>query len=78
MVLSIKCDAKEEKKRVKRWAKLGFDYYQIKEAFESLHELENNLNKAIGICDENTQKLKEKKEQVNNLYKFLATHETVK
>jgi ferritin len=85
MVLVKACNKRELKKRIKRWKKLGFDFYEIEKTFASINEMEiniksieNNLKVAIGIADENSKKFKEKKEHMDKLYEYLTTQERIK
>jgi hypothetical protein len=78
MVL-VKAGSKRElRKRIKRWKKLGFDFYEIEKTFLSINEMEKNLKVAIGIADDNAKKFKEKKEHMDKLYEYLTTQERVK
>lgn len=70
--------SKQEKKLVKRWKKLGFDYFEIKELFSSIKETEKVLKNAIGVCKGQTEKLKEEDEKRKKVYNFLTSSETVK
>lgn len=85
MVLVKACSKRELRKRIKRWKKLGFDFYEIEKTFNSINEMEinlksieSNLKVAIGIADENNKKFKEKKEHMDRLYEYLTTQERVK
>lgn len=78
MVLIIRCTEKELKKRVRKWRKLGINYFELVKVLESISNLEKQLSYAIKTCNEETETIKKKKEDLKKTYEFLSTQERVK
>lgn len=78
MVLIIRCTEKQLKRRVRKWRKLGINYFELVKVLESISNLEKQLSRAIKTCNEETEAIKKKKEDLKKTYEFLSTQERVK
>jgi hypothetical protein len=79
MVLIIEHkNTRELKRRVRKWKKLGVNYYELVENLKSISILEKQLAGAVRICNEQTEAVKKKKEEVRKTYQYLASQERVK
>ena len=72
------CSEKQLKKRIKKWEKLGIDYLEFTKTLKSISELEVQLKRAVNVCNEQTEAIKKKKEEVRKAYQYLASQERVK
>ena len=72
------CSQRKLKRRVKKWKRLGIDYFEFVEKLKSISELEGQLKRAVNVCNEQTEAIKKKKEEVRKAYQYLASQERVK